>query len=221
MKKPNAETLITNLNQAIEQAYRDEKQTHAMAEHIQTHINSLHNAINITSKKPDDALMRFVLDYIHSTSQHLQALYTLGSEAGIDEYTEPFLNLACTYMLTPPEILSSLEGLHSMLCRAYLAHRLMEEVNDQIMNLSGAALAPMDMSMANIISHSIIGDELANQLDHLILLSVETADVDHNIFEKRTVSQFLSKRKLKNWQTVLERWPCFTKNCAIDLQIGP
>ena len=88
------------------------------------------------------------------------------------------------------------------------------------MNLSGAALAPMDMSMANIISHAIIGDELANQLDHLVLLSLETTDVDNNIFDKRTVRQFLSDRKLKNWEAVLERWPCFTRNCAVDLQIG-
>ena len=211
---------MTSLHHHIEQAHGDEAQTHAMANHISAHIHSLHGAISVSSSNPDQALMRFIEDYINSAPQHLQALYTLGGEAGIDEYTEPFLNLACTYMLKPPEILAPFTGLHSMLCRAYLAHRLMEEVNDQIMNLSGAALAPMDMSMANIISHAIISDELANQLDHLVLLSLETADIDHNIFEKRSVRQFLSERKLKNWQTVRERWPCFTKDCAIDLQIG-
>jgi hypothetical protein len=164
--------------------------------------------------------MRFVEDYIESAPEHIQALNTLASEAGIEGYTQPFLNLACTYFLTPPDVLASLTGLHSLLCRAYLAHRMMEELNDQIMSLSGAALAPMDMSMANIITHALIGDELANPLDHLVLLSIETEDADKTLFEKRSVRQYLEERKLKDWEEVLESWPCFTKNCAIDLQIG-
>ena len=98
----NAETLISRLNQPITLAREDEARSQAMENHISDHLASLHSAVSIRSKNPEQALMRFVVDYVESAPQHLQALYMLSSEAGIDDYTEPFLNLACTYMLTPP-----------------------------------------------------------------------------------------------------------------------
>ncbi|MGH1485549.1 MAG: hypothetical protein ACRBCI_04960 [Cellvibrionaceae bacterium] len=214
------DTIVNTLNQQILSAKAEEAQTGAMSAFIHENMSNLHGSINISSQTPDAALMRFVEDYIESAPQHIQALHTLANEAGIGEYAQPFLNLSCTYFINPPDVLASLQGLHSFLCRAYLAHRLMEEVNDQIMSLSGAALAPMDMSMANIITHSLIGDDIANALDHLVLLSIETEATDKNLFQKRSVRKFLEQRKLKDWEEVLKRWPCFTKDCAVDLQIG-
>lgn len=212
--------LIETVNQCIEITKVEEKQSAAMASFIQQNIQHLHGSIAIHSKTPETALLQFVFGYIDSAPSFLKALDELANEAGIEDYTHSFLQLACTYFINPPDILSAHAGIYNMLCRAYLAHRLMEEVNDLIMHLGGAPLAPMDMSMANIITHALLGDELANQLDHLVLLSVETADADKGVFEKRNVRQFLEKRRLKNWHEVLKRWPCFTKDCAIDLQMG-
>ena len=208
------------LKQRISDAKQKESQQGAMANYIEGNLASLPSSIAISAILPAKALMNFVKDYVDIAPEHIQALYSLAKEAQLEEYVNPFLDLSCTYFINPPDLLAPFDGLQKLLHQAYLAHRLMEEVNDKVMNLSGgAALAPMDMSMANIISHALIGDELANQLDHLVLLSLETTKVDSDIFEKRKVRKFLEKRKLKDWEEVAQRWPCFTKDCAINLQI--
>ena len=190
-----------------------------MKHYISENMDSLHGAIAISSRSPNAALMEFVSDYIDCAPEYIEALQCLAEEADIDEYAQPFLNLCCTYFMEPPTILETSQSLYKVLCCAYLAHRLMEEVNDQIMSLSGTALAPMDMSMANIICHSLIGDEFANQLDHLVLLSVETASVDKTALQNPAVRHFLIERKRAGWQTLTEHWPCFNKNLSTDLQV--
>lgn len=214
------DTTLTILMQTIADAKQEEHQLGTMASYIQENLPSLHGSIAIGSSSPSKALMSFVEDYVDITPQHIQALHSLAKEAQLDEYVQTFLDLSCTYFINPPDILTSYQGLQGLLHKAYLAHRLMEELNDKVMTLSGGvALAPMDMSMANIISHELIGDELANQLDHLVLLTIETTPVDSTIFEKRSVRQFLEKRRLKGWEEINKRWPCFAKDCAIHLQI--
>jgi len=214
------DTTLTKLKQTITDAKQEEHQFGAMADFIETNLSSLHGSITISSLSPSKALMSFVVDYVDIAPLHIQALYSLAKEAQLQEYVKVFLDLSCTYFINPPEILLPYRGLHGLLHKAYLAHRLMEELNDKVMTLSGGvALAPMDMSMANIISHGLIGDELANQLDHLVLLTIETTTVDANIFEKHSVKLFLETRRIKGWEDVNQRWPCFTKDCAINLQI--
>lgn len=209
------------LKQTISEARDEERAQAKMLCFIEDNLASLHSSIAISAKSPSKALMNFIEDYVDSVPDHIQALHALAEEAKIGEYVQPFLDLACTYFINPPDLLAPFPGLQGLLRKAYLAHRLMEELNDQIMSLSGgAALAPMDMSMANIIGHALIGDELSNQLDHLVLLTVETTGADKSIFEKRSVRKFLETRRLKGWQQVNERWPCFAKDCSINLQMS-
>jgi hypothetical protein len=77
------------------------------------------------------------------------------------------------------------------------------------------------MSMANIVAHSLLGDELANQLDHLVLLAIETSEADKSVFENDSIKEKLSLNHANDWQAVKTKWPCFTKNCAIDFQFNP
>ncbi len=213
---------LSVLKKNISAAQKEERQEHTMPVYIQENLNSLHSAIAISSSSPVQALTCFVEDYVAAVPEHTKALEALANEIQLQSYVKPFLDLACTYFINPPDIITSFKGLRGLLHKAYLAHRLMEEINDQVMNLSGGvALAPMDMSMANIISHELIGDELANQLDHLVLLTVETTDVDKTIFEQETVKRCLEKRRLNGWQQVNENWPCFAKDCAVHLHISP
>lgn len=213
---------LKRLNQTIDNALEEEQQQGMMARYIQENLHTLHSAIAISSRSPVPALLSFLEDYVDAVPEHIKALDALSEEIQIQSYVKPFLGLCCTYFVTPPDIIAHFKGLQGLLHKAYLSHRLMEEVNDQVMNLSrGVALAPMDMSFANIIAHELIGDELANQLDHLVLLTVETATVDTSIFTKEPAKSCLEKRRLRGWQQVNEQWPCFGKDCAVHLQISP
>lgn len=214
------EHLVNEISEQIQAAHRHEQTEGELRSRLHNNIGSLHTAIDISSTSPVDSLMSFINDYIDSIPEHLKAFYDLAKQAEIEDFIQPFLNLACAYFLKPPTFIEPANSLASTLQKAYLTHRLLEEVNDQVLALSGAALAPLDMSMANIISHSIIGDEQANALDHLVLLSVETEQRDDGIFEKRSVRQYMQQRKLNGWGDVLKKWPCFTQDMSVLLQIG-
>ncbi len=211
---------LNKIKQDIVNAKQAEAQEGEMSAYIDNNLSKLHDAVSISSKTPNSVLMKFVIGYIDSAAEYLDAFNTLTKEAKIEGYMKPFLNLACTYFIDPPGAVKPFQGLRGMLYKAYLSNRLLEEVNDQVMSLSSVALAPIDMSMTNIVSHALIGDELANQLDHLVLLSVETTTSDKQVFEEEEVKFLVEKRKVEGWEDVLKRWPCFTENFSSDLQIG-
>lgn len=214
------EALVSQIVDQINSARHHEQTVGELRARLQDNIGAMHAAIDIKSSSPIDALIQFVESYVSSIPEHINGFNSLAKEADIEEYIQPFLNLACAYFLKPPTIIATEDTLRNTLEKAYLTHRLLEEVNDQVLTLSGAPLAPLDMSMANIISHSIVGDDQANALDHLVLLSIETENINGDIFEKRSVRKYMQKRKLDGWSDVLQNWPCFTKDMAVLLQIG-
>jgi len=214
------EHLISEISEQIRTTHAHEQEHAAMRDHLRLNIGNLHSAIDINSTSPINSLMTFINSYIDSVPDHLTAFCNLSKEADIDDFVQPFIHLGCAYFLKPPPIIKPEISIRNTVEKAYLSHRLLEEVNDQILALSGAALAPLDMSMANIISYAIIGDEQSNSLDHLVLLSLETEPKDENVFEKRSVRKYMQQRKLDGWSDVIENWPCFTKDMAVLLQIG-
>ena len=208
------------MNQEIALAKTEEAESACLANNFREHMTDLPSAISISSNTPDAALSRFVYDYIDCLPDHLMAFEALSQDAGIENYVRPFLKLACDYFLQPPDILVEYRGMVGVFYKAYLCQRILEEVNDQVMSLGGATLVPKDMSTANIICHTLIGDKMANSLDHLVLLSLETTECDKDVFNKPEVKSFMAERRFKGWQEVLDRWPCFTKDCGVDLQLG-
>ncbi len=211
---------LKKIKQDIISAKQAEAHEGKMSAYIDDNLSTLHDAISISSNTPNPVLMKFVIGYVDSAIEYLEAFNALTKEAKLEGYMKPFLNLACAYFIDPPGAVKPFEELRGMLYKAYLSNRLLEEVNDQIMSLTSIPLAPVDMSMTNIVSHALIGDELANQLDHLVLLSVETTESDKKVFEQEEVKFLIEKRKIEGWDDILKRWPCFTKNFSGDLQIG-
>ena len=59
-------------------------------------------------------------------------------------------------------------GLEALLDEAFLAHRLLEEVNDHHIRHLQRPLLPLDMTEANLIVHYLLGDEFATRLEHLV-----------------------------------------------------
>lgn len=214
------EIFVDKINNNINNCIDCEASKADLRNHLTANLASLHHAVNVNSLSPVESLMEFSFEYIACVPEHLSAFEALAEEAKIKEYVQPFLSLIVTYFINPPETLNQFEGLHRTLHQAYLCHRTLEELNDKILGIVNAPLAPLDMSMANIICHNIIGEENAAALDHLVMMSVELSDVDLSLFDQNTVQEFFKQRQLHGWQSVLERWPCFTKDMSVLLEIG-
>ncbi len=58
--------------------------------------------------------------------------------------------------------------LAELLDEAYLAHRLVEELNDRYIACFAEPLLTLDTTRANLLAHQLIGESFANQLDALL-----------------------------------------------------
>ena len=74
--------------------------------------------------------------------------------------------------------------------QAYLAHRLLEELNDALNAIYNCPVIPVDMTRSNLIVHHIIGEPFANQIDGAIQLLndklVKSIASDKDLQEKLT-----------------------------------
>ncbi len=80
----------------------------------------------------------------------------------------PFCIWQRTISCNLPDDLPQDGGLEALLDEAFLAHRLLEEVNDHHIRHLQRPLLPLDMTEANIIVHHLLGDEFATRLEQLV-----------------------------------------------------
>lgn len=141
---------------------------------------------------------------------------TVRSEAGIEAQVKPVLKLAEQFFLSPPSILEGHQGLDALLDEAYLAHRLVEEVNDRYITHLGQPLIPLDTTVANVIAHQLIGEPFANQLDEAVHHAVDEL-LDEQVFQQDSVQEY--RTRLSNPQTVAawQNWPCLSRQLGVEL----
>jgi hypothetical protein len=181
--------------------------------------NQLHEAIKLPTQEAEQLLADFAVRYIAQVPEFIEAISEITKEAGIYDGIVPLLNIASDYFLSPPEIIGKHAQLEALLYEAYLAHRLLEEVNDRFIGYCGIPLAPMDMTRANVITHEIIGEPFANELDQAVLFSAELL-LNQYSFAGESFKHYIALHKSRGWSRELKRWPCLTENLAIVLDFS-
>ena len=170
--KSNKFDQITVNAEAIEQlvtaANNHEEETQALLLKLEKDVADLPSAISLPDEQPAIALREFVVEYINHVPSFIAAVAFAARDAGINEYVEPFLEVAKNFFLEPVNKDSTEGSLEELMQQAYLSHRLIEEVNDQYIVRAGIPLIPMEMTKANIIVHQLVGETLANSLDEVV-----------------------------------------------------
>ncbi|MCW8195542.1 hypothetical protein F6455_12155 [Proteobacteria bacterium 005FR1] len=184
---------------------------------VRESIPRLHGAIQLPARNGEAVLADFIFRYIEHVPNFIDALRGLTREAGIYDYASIFLLQAEDFFLHPPAMVASRPGVDSLLHEAYLAHRLIEEVNDRVVARCGIPLAPMDMTRANLVVHQLIGEPFANDLDFVVLYSTESHINKEALMENEAFHRFVHERKARGWQTELNRWPCLAEDLSISL----
>jgi hypothetical protein len=198
----------------IELAKHYEAETAHMRNALAQRLPLLHAAIKLPAQQPLAALLDFVTTYIEQVPNCLEIARAVSNAAHIDEQTKPLLQLAADYFLKPSELTGGQVGLDELMNEAYLAHRLLEEVNDHYRTSLGIPLLPVDLTAANLIGHHLIGEPFANELDEAVLYSVE--QLLHR--QARIGTPALNNRGAKFWER--EFWPCLTRQLSINLQFS-
>lgn len=211
------DTAMAEIRATIERIKQYEADTDHMREILAQHVTELHSAISLPEGKEVDTLLQFVIRYIDHVPDFIDALTAIARAANFYHAIEPLITLATDYFLKPPDIVADHTGLDALVDEAYLAHRLIEEVNDRCMLASGIPLAPMDMTVSNLIIHTLIGEDFANQLDDAVHLSVELLLSDIQLFDTQEFQQYANEHKSRGWNQELSEWPCFTDDIAINV----
>ena len=211
---------VEAMRHAIEQAKAHEEKTQQFSQILNAAIPSLHGAICLPQEKPVNALLDFITRYIEHVPDFIEAMAHITESAKVSDYTRIFLNIAKDFFLNPPEIVDSHMGMQAMLDEAYLAHRLMEEVNDRFLVHCGVPLTPMDMTRANLVVHTLIGEAFANELDLAVQYSIELCTDREVSFNNAALKAYLTERQANGWKTELATWPCLADDLAITLNFS-
>jgi len=185
---------------------------------IEDQLKTMSQAFGLpASEDTVDAVVTFATEYISSTAGYLSAFATLAEQSDIDSYTHGFLNIAARYFFEPHPIVNSTQDTEALLCQAYLCHRTLEELNDRILAERQWPLAPCDNAHANLLAHTIIGDERANLLDQTVLINLELTTakqttIQQSLFKQETVKKQSQVLREQGWTTALEQWPFLGKD---------
>jgi hypothetical protein len=158
----------TGIRETISAALRSERESGQLRQRLVESLPQLRQSLILPEEDPVDALMAFISDYVESVPGCLALVTSVSKRLGFHDYAAPFLHMAEDYFLQPPEGLPKDGGLEALLDEAFLAHRLLEEVNDHHIRHLHRPLLPLDMTEANIIVHHLLGDSFATRLEHLV-----------------------------------------------------
>ncbi len=207
------------LRSLIQHAHQHEAASGLLRQQLEAQLERLHPAIQLPDVDALTVMARFVAAYIDQVPEMLEAAASVAEEAGIREQILPVLKVAETFFIQPPALLEGHQGLNALLDEAYLAHRLVEEVNDRYISHLGQVLIPLDTTMANLIAHQLIGEPFANQLDEAVHHAVDGL-LNEAIFQRASVQAY--RERLANPHTVSswKRWPCLSRELGVELQLN-
>lgn len=206
-----------NVRQAISQALANEQQTGLLAKHLVSRVDKLHKAIQLQGN-PVETLVHFVISYTEHVPEFLDALDTIGLNAHCHQFTEPLISVGAEFFVQPPELLEDYDGLLATMSEAYLAHRLIEEVNNHFIAQCGESLVPMDMTRSNLIIHHLIGEPFANQLDDLVRRVVARLETERLLTDDGHLNGVIAREIY--WGMEAGHWPCFTDSLSVNLLFG-
>ena len=211
------------LRQGIEQAKLLEEQHGQLAAQLSLKTPSLHHAIKTPLDDTVPVLLDFVVRYIEHVAEFVDVLSIIGINANCCEYTEAVVNFCTGAFDQPPSLLTEQElpeqaALATLMAQAYIAHRVIEEVNEHFSQQCNEPLIPMDMTRSNLIIHQLIGEPHANQLDLVAQDVAKQLERDYWRLDRDIFDQS-SSRKIA-WGIEITHWPCLTDTLAVNLLLG-
>lgn len=210
---------IAALRELIQQAHRLEARNGHLARLIHSQMAGLHPSINLSGDDAVQVLTCFVHAYIEQVPEFLEAATSVARNAGIEERIKPVLKVAEHFFLTPPDLLAGHDGLDALLDEAYLAHRLVEEVNDRYIAHFGQPLIPLDTTVANLVAHQLIGEPFANQLDEAVHHAVDSM-LDDSVFASPAAQAYRARLSDPQTVTAWKQWPCLSRRFGVELHLN-
>lgn len=186
---------LLELRQSIDDAFSENMNDISLHRFLATRAKTMHRGIGFADGDQVELLQQFVQRYIKQVPEMLGHFQKISIAAGVENELEAFFNIAIDYFLQPLEITASHRGLLKIMDAAYLAHRLIEEVNDRFISNAGVSISPVDNTEDNVVMHFLIGETLANELDLAVHYSVEMLISQNALFSKHSLMLYVEAQK--------------------------
>ncbi|MEX6674845.1 hypothetical protein QWI18_02795 [Pseudomonas sp. W2Oct36] len=206
------------LREQITLAQEHEAQSGQLSRQLESQLPHLHPSIHLPDVDARGVLTRFVIAYIGQVPDLLDAAHDVALQAGIDSQIRPVLKIAEQFFTAPPAIMAGHEGLDGLLDEAYLAHRLVEEVNDLYIKHFGQPLIPMNTTVASVIAHQLIGEAFANQLDEVVHHAIDEM-LDDDSFSLESVEAYRERLASPDTEAAWKRWPSLSRQLGVGLEM--
>ncbi|WP_372957915.1 hypothetical protein [Marinobacter sp.] len=156
----------------IDQARRQEAHSGEFLRQMREKAEHLPASVTIEGYQPAVCLFRFAIEYIEMAPRLIDCIDDCACKSGRRRLFDPFIQTAIRYFTQPSLILTRYDGLDGLLVKAYLCHRLMEEMYENNLSTRRSNLVDLEATQANLLAHQLIGEPFANELDESITLTV-------------------------------------------------
>ena len=205
---------IAELRERGRVAREDEASDRALRQWLEQKLPRLHRSIRTREDAPS-TLFNFVQAYVERVPDMLEAAQSVANHAKMRPQLIPVLKVAEEFFLQPGEMTDTHRGLLVLLDEAYLAHRLVEEVNDHYVAHGGESLIPMNNTRANLIVHDMLGEEYAGDLDNAVYRAVAGL-LPEEVFSSPAFIAYKEGVGEQDRHDLWRRWP----NMAEELGVG-
>jgi hypothetical protein len=205
------------LQQLIQKSVAQEQVTGQLHQVLQQRLETVERMVQLPEVEALERLYEFVIRYIEQVPQMLEDLHQGAVEAGLLNYVSPILEVVEGFFMAPPKELNEESGLAALMDEAFLAHRLFEEVNDTYIMRVGQPMIPFDMTMSNVIVHSLIGEPFANELEQVVMVAAKGIFGEEKAYEGNDkFLAFMDKKDNDNLIQIAQRWPCMSTQMGLD-----
>jgi hypothetical protein len=201
----------------IQEAVTQEQETGQLHQLLQQRLKTVERIVELPEVEALERLYEFVIRYIKQVPQMLEDLHQGATEAGLLSYVSPILEVVEGFFILPPKELNKETGLVALMDEAFLAHRLFEEVNDTYIMRMGQPMIPFDMTMSNIIIHTLISEPFGNELEQIVMMGVK------DIFGEQKANKendkfvaLMNQKENDNLVRIAQHWPCMSTQMGLD-----
>ena len=132
----------------------------------------------------------------------LRACEEAADAQGARGFADPLLKIAVQYFFEPDDLIPDSMGLYGLIDDAYLAHRFIIGLSDLVKAEKGFPLLPISEEESIIVIRSVIGDEIAEKLDHKVDANIRSVTVRNQMARLTMLSGTLPTQDSALWAKV-------------------
>ncbi|SFR65808.1 hypothetical protein SAMN05216203_2268 [Marinobacter daqiaonensis] len=156
----------------IDQARRQEAHSGEFLRQMREKATRLPASVTVEGYQPATCLFQFAIEYIEMAPRLIQCVEECAQKSRRRALFLPFIDTATRYFTQPSIVLARYDGLDGLLIKAYLCHRLMEEMYENNQSTRRSHVVDMEAIRANLLAHQLIGEPFANELDESITVTM-------------------------------------------------